>query len=416
MKSLNATKGFVLMVLLVSLASCAREGKKKPSQIRSSAPAPSRQTEPNTSNNNGGGGVDGGGGQFVKPTREEAFHQVKSAWTLLTLSRPDNPMLVVYLHIKDQQENKKMTPEQGEILLMLEKILGTGADADKNLLAVVKPNMETLHTMKLDLPELEVSRYLKPKKLNFKEDGLCTGPAHDPAMASVTKLSRDGEVCVSIWGILQQPAASLKADIMGLLIHEIAHLNGYQEEAARKIQDYFLKTADLALRTRGEYSLSRYWILLYYQIHYGIMNTVMDNDAATKGEHFVKIVRQLGFMLPVPYVGDNVPIAKPERYAEVSGMFVHFGEEFLEHVKKVTWNAERDSFTPETLAKKRKFLRDAYAIMVAVRDYIYGDNKLPMDKPEEYLKLIDYFTDPVVLESNKNGNGIDLKDYNANPN
>lgn len=338
----------ILTVLALGLVACGKGSKKS----------------------GGGGGVDGGGGQFAKPSREEALKEVNTAWELLSSSKPDNPIVVVYLYLMEQQEKKKLNPEGREILIMIEKILG--AVPGQNLLADSTPNMQKLETIKLDLPELELTKYLRPKKLSFREDGLCTGPAHEPAMASVTKLSRDGEMCVSIFGIRQQPAATLKSDILGLLVHEIAHLNGYDETAAKALQKYFINSAGLALRMKGRYHLERYMNLMLQQLIERIGLIMMRPPDEALADDLIKSVQTFGFLLPVPYWGDDVRIDKPERYTEVSNLFVNFGQSYVEHLRGYN-SPPRPKTDGVTLAMRSQFVRDALAIISAVRDYLLSE-------------------------------------------
>ena len=84
------------------------------------------------------------------------------------------------------------------------------------------------------------SDYLKLSHVYYKSDGPCPSPDHKHAMASVSRFSFGAEICFSLSELRQVPRSGLKAEVFGLWVHELAHLSGYDEEIAVKVQNIII--------------------------------------------------------------------------------------------------------------------------------------------------------------------------------
>lgn len=179
----------------------------------------------------GGGVVDsGGGGDFVYNTPETVRKAIEKAWSTLLDESPSNPMVVAYNLLS---ENKSRTADDERVLEILKKTLSGS-----------RPFQHFIDGRNLG--------YLKSKKPKLAEDALCSGPSDHQFLASVTKLNRDGEICVSVNGLVNIPMGTLMSDVIGLLVHEIVHLNGYGERDARLTHSFFIRNMNFILRKDGK--------------------------------------------------------------------------------------------------------------------------------------------------------------------
>ncbi|MGE4132138.1 MAG: hypothetical protein AB7F86_10910 [Bdellovibrionales bacterium] len=185
-----------------------------------------------THSNGGGGVVDGGGGgDFLFSTEEDVKDSIEKAWKLF-YGREDANVLLQALSLF-LTEDRQVVPldEEGKTAhQVLSKAIGA----------------EYTPVRKLDL------KYLEEKKLQLKTDGLCQGPHDHKYLASVSKLAREAEVCVSVYGLMRLPTGSLQVDVVALLAHEIAHLNGFGEKEAQATQKFFLRNMRRILRKDGK--------------------------------------------------------------------------------------------------------------------------------------------------------------------
>jgi hypothetical protein len=346
-----------------------------------------------------GGVLDGGGGDFMYNTREEVVQTLNDVWAQLTISRPDNPILVTYLNLTEAAP----TIEDRYVLKMLVQILS------------IKPNQRPF--VRDDTPdrfeELELSKYLKDKHLKLLEKDRCEGPDDHKYMASVTKLDRGGEICVSLGALENSPTGSLKFDLLALMVHEIAHLNGYREDDARRIQRYFLVHMPQILRLDGKQTMI--WVSTgVWKKARGWRNlTVYPNFTESylrTAEMLAENIQDLTLQLPIPYWGDNILIAKPELYEEtrlkclaVAGSIGDFVEGLGFGLK----NKKTLKVTPEDLARIRKISLSMLDLTGRVNNYLYGDGPIPdqvketqteLDKDRQVLLRA---TDPKVLADPK---------------
>lgn len=193
--------------------------------------------------NNGGGTLDGGGGDPVLATREQVVKAVNDSWSLLTKTTPANPLISAEYVLADLlwpitgklDTNDPEIREAQKAHAMLAKIFSLPPDRRIGFPRPKFPNIEQLGK----------------KRLQMLEKGLCSGSAHKATTASVTKLSMEGEICVSIDGLQRLATASLSHAVLALLVHEIAHLVGYDEDDAKFLENYFIKNIDKILRKDG---------------------------------------------------------------------------------------------------------------------------------------------------------------------
>lgn len=81
------------------------------------------------------------------------------------------------------------------------------------------------------------------------QDGLCPSKSgHGDAAA--TGIGGKGTICVSLESLRKYPPASLRRELTALLLHEVGHLHGFDEEKAEALQTFALKNANLVVPER----------------------------------------------------------------------------------------------------------------------------------------------------------------------
>ncbi len=350
--------------------------------------------------NRGGGVVDGGGGgDFVFSSQEEVNSAVDKAWQMFTDDGLTNIMLkaLTVFTVKELEQTvlkdgSALTEKETQVQKILMKALNLPRPkraGDESLF--VNPNEP------LDI------QYLKQKKLNLPANELCSGPHDHKYLASVSKLNREGEVCISIHGLMRHPTGSLKTDVLALIAHEIAHLNGFGENEARLVQKHFLTHMQKILRKDGE--TARLQILhafknkLIYRWPELVTYEVVD-EAYLKGvvqlsalffATFMErpMVAADGLLFKFSRLSDDVEIAKPEMEGQLRQTIqalYHRTLEFADPLAEAYSRGERQQLTPQQM-------KDVSAIASAMIDlykqaelYLRGKNlDIWIDKEREWI-------------------------------
>lgn len=87
----------------------------------------------------------------------------------------------------------------------------------------------------------EIAEYIDDIDYYFVPEGPCPSDNQDHAAASVHPRTREGRICFSIEVLVGLTRATAAKEILGLWMHEIAHMNGFDEEDADGIQNLFLE-------------------------------------------------------------------------------------------------------------------------------------------------------------------------------
>ena len=64
----------------------------------------------------------------------------------------------------------------------------------------------------------------------------CPADDKDDAEASVTSYDLNATLCFSLWRLKRLPPSDIEKQVLGLWIHELAHMNGHREETAKVLQ------------------------------------------------------------------------------------------------------------------------------------------------------------------------------------
>jgi hypothetical protein len=192
---------------------------------------------------NGGGGLDGGGGDFVFQSREDVVKTIDKVWELLTSEGDDNPMKTALNELSlrsnnfSNAEKDLLTPEEQHAKVMLWKMLDGPKKFEFGYLTTA----------------LSVE-YLKNTKIVLMDKGYCNGPGDRKHPAAVTHLDRTGKICISVFSLMRQPSAGLLYDLIALLTHEIAHLNGYEENDARELQKFMIASMKTVMHLDNKFT------------------------------------------------------------------------------------------------------------------------------------------------------------------
>lgn len=87
----------------------------------------------------------------------------------------------------------------------------------------------------------ELAEYIDDIDYYFVPEGPCPSDNQDHAAASVHPRTREGRICFSIEELVKLTRATAAKEILGLWMHEIAHMNGFDEKDADGIQNLFLE-------------------------------------------------------------------------------------------------------------------------------------------------------------------------------
>ncbi len=252
-----------------------------------------------------GGVVDGGGGgNFHYHTREEVIEAIEEVWADMVSVKPGNPVGLAYSYARETDPARGGDPKVAEIISKIVSHENWQPGKDVNFATdEIKQN----------------TTYIRNQKIRREEDGYCAAQDERKYLGAVDRLDRRGRICISVYGLMRLPSGSLKADLMGLLIHEAAHLNGYNEEDARHIQRYFLKHYRFIVRQAGEYARFNRKTNLYTSAT-SYWATVIRYEPLT--EQYVKSLYRLAHrfkpFVPPPELHDDLGEKHPELRKEVS--------------------------------------------------------------------------------------------------
>lgn len=79
--------------------------------------------------------------------------------------------------------------------------------------------------------------YLLSIPIVFEAESPCPAPDKDHADASVTEFSYDATLCFSLKTLHRLPPEALPARLAGLWFHELAHMNGFDEQRAIALEE-----------------------------------------------------------------------------------------------------------------------------------------------------------------------------------
>ena len=102
-----------------------------------------------------------------------------------------------------------------------------------------------------------LASYLSKSRIEYRENGACPSRDKVHAQASVSEMEIGANICFSLDELSRVPEEALVKQLLGLLIHEIMHLNGYDEEIAQGVQEIFVQYLPDNLSARSTY-LVRY--------------------------------------------------------------------------------------------------------------------------------------------------------------
>lgn len=328
----------------------------------------------------GGGGVvdGGGGGDVIYTSKEDVLKAVKESWNLISGKNPGNPLLIAYWQLHPENRTGEASREK-EVFDILAKILSGPVPIPQ--IKYLKPEDDFTSPSSFNLSNLD---YLADKNLDLKENDLCTGPGDHKYLASVTRLTRDGEICVSISGLMKLPSGSLRTDLLALFAHEIAHLNGADERLARRFQAFFLSSAANLTRSDGDGvksgSLKKvkevvFIILETLALPLGQLITQEDLVQISRASQSVDSIK-----VPNPYLGPQLYLNRPLLFPEVRREQWRLAETLSALGYRLAELKEKNGqLSGHHWELIEDIARQATAFYALYAHYLYEDKKLQVD-------------------------------------
>ncbi|MGE4133564.1 MAG: hypothetical protein AB7F86_18150 [Bdellovibrionales bacterium] len=347
----------------------------------------------------GGGVVDGGGGgDFIYTEPDEVRKVIAEAWGGVVSQNIANPLLRAHEILR---RNDSRTTEEEQIFTILKAMLSGEGEIPKIPLRVKRlPEAFMIENMLL-LENLKFNnlQYLQAKQLKLEDRSMCSGPNDHQFLASVTKLNREGEICISVHGLTQLPSGSLKRDLIALMAHEIAHLNGADEDLARKVQRFFLKSMPQLLRERGDEVkwdlLEQYVDRIMHDWTGLIAYEVISPELLDRMQKMISMMSMT--RIPHPYVGPELNLKQPQDYKRINRQLVDMRTKLARLRYKMVDARKRDlqaKMTSEYLLELREVIT---AIMKFYEDYHMYLMGTPAAWGKEPYDLIDRATNPETL-------------------
>jgi hypothetical protein len=178
---------------------------------------------------NGGGGLDGGGGHVARSTPAEVRAAIKEAFEL-TVS--DDERYNIFLAYNNSSAEKAPFEAFATHLSNPAKQFSEQDIDPKNYDPLFGPSSKNYSSF---------THILQTVRVIAKKNGGCPSPQNDHPDASVSEFNNKGTICFSIQNLTRIAPANLQQQVLGLLLHETAHLNGWPERQAMDIQDDFTK-------------------------------------------------------------------------------------------------------------------------------------------------------------------------------
>lgn len=209
------------LVLTISLTACQKPSSNGPSS--SSPPAPGSQSTPvepspgNPTLENGGGGIDGSGGN----TAQSSLEEVQKAF--------DEIQKELYERFVQIAQHRAMDPEVVDFI------------SERNAHQTLKDLFKNFDPSKESAFNNPFSKALKNGNVRIipqETDCQTRDSSHD---GSATGNLEKGEICISLSRLTKLPARVLHEEIFLLLVHEMSHLAGFNEQNAEYFQRFFLR-------------------------------------------------------------------------------------------------------------------------------------------------------------------------------
>lgn len=253
------------------------------------------------------GGHDGGGGGLVDSTPAQVRDAIRSTFAEIEESKTkSNPGWLFMSSIYGPE----VRDASGDMVKALLCIKSPVLCKDPDSLFDGTPNY------------FHAWDYLKLSAVELKEDGPCPASDKSNAAASVSEFRIGARLCFSIPVLVKTTPTALKAQISALLVHEMAHLLGYDEQIAQGVQEAVLVNYAAITRRDGQF--------LKYRVRVQLMTV----DSALKNSRSNSIGQDLGMrlylvgysagvlntvleMLPDDINDRTIPVARPEMFPEV---------------------------------------------------------------------------------------------------
>lgn len=215
----------LLAGLVSGLSGCSpRSEKAKRPQVQHpgpETPTPGPTPGPVQNNETNGPSVGGGGGIFKPESKEEVIDIIYRVRR--SLQNEDLYHLILSgVGLPPDPKSERDRKLYGKLAFLLEP----GNNYEN------KPWETDANMVKNTLVD-----YIDDIQLDLREQGPCSVTDNHHADASVTPMDRTGVICFSLENLMQQSTFALESVVAGLWFHELAHMNGYNEDDADLVQE-----------------------------------------------------------------------------------------------------------------------------------------------------------------------------------
>ncbi len=176
------------------------------------------------------GGQHGGGGDYEKSTAAEVHAALDLALELASATDYRKNIFAKFyisMHVSNIDEIK--SPQGIPEHVLFDEVRRELKD---------KTSFKEIFPFEIGLP---LTAFGDPSRVTRLETGRCQAPNNPHPSASVSEMTLQASICFSIAELRAIPKSALLRQILGLIIHEAAHMRGKNEPDARLHQKDFLK-------------------------------------------------------------------------------------------------------------------------------------------------------------------------------
>jgi len=199
----------------------------------------------------GGGVIDGGGGETIYPSIEEVKLAIQLTWEKASTFDLQKNLMENYhlvnlgagvtndnraeLLLKEPYRGKNPQEIDKEVKRIEKKLSEINSDDDlyselvDQMMVLLDDQMNYIHK----------STTLAQSKIIYED--ICLDKFGVAKDATVSEYKIGADICFSLERLKKIPSASLEKEIFGLLVHEVGHLLGENEEVAHQMQERFLQ-------------------------------------------------------------------------------------------------------------------------------------------------------------------------------
>ncbi len=236
--SLNLLYKMLIAIAVTILAgACAKNAGNPGNNLTGMTSTPATGGDGDT------GGIDSSGGDTLKSTKEDVNKALKDIKTKLIFAKKRLSLSLSEYDYNNEKDRNFFEKEfkSDDMLLMIRFISQNKVDFNTE----VSKEMRSIDIRAINFENV---------KFIIKENDYCVGDNQHKA-ASAKGNIKDGEICLSVPAFMKVAPEALTSQVITLALHEVAHLYGFNEEEAVRIQKFLL--INMNAHTPSEESIYR---------------------------------------------------------------------------------------------------------------------------------------------------------------